>query len=245
MFENSDKEWESYGAKNPYFGVLSHERFLAKNIDDEALAEFWRSGEQDIQTVFDNIKRHIDPDFQPVQALDFGCGVGRLLLALSARCEHATGVDVSPSMLAEAGTAAHKKGIGNVSFVRSRDCSELAKQHYCLVHSYIVLQHIPEDRGYAILDNLLDSLRSGGVGVLHFTFSNSRIRTWRIIRRIPFNKQLRNLLQGKPINDPRMQMNEYDLNVIMKKLWSRGVRNCHVALSDHGVLGAIIYFKKA
>ena len=42
-----------------------------------------------------------------------------------------------------------------------------------------------------------------------------------------------------------MQMNEYDLNIIMKKLWSHGVRNCHLAFSDHGVLGAIIYFKKA
>ena len=41
-----------------------------------------------------------------------------------------------------------------------------------------------------------------------------------------------------------MQMNEYDLNIIMKKLWSLGVIKCHLSLTDHGVLGAIIYFKK-
>ena len=55
----------------------------------------------DIDVVFQNIKEHIDPDFQPVHGLDFGCGVGRLLFAISTRCEHSTGVDVSPSMLAE------------------------------------------------------------------------------------------------------------------------------------------------
>ena len=214
-------------------------------IGRNVLRAIVESGRNDIDVVFQNIKEHIDPDFQPVDALDFGCGVGRLLFALSTRCERATGVDVSPSMLAEATREAAKKGIDNVSFIETSDCNELGENQFCLVHSYIVFQHIPEDRGYAILDKLLDSLRSGGVGVLHFTFSNSRFWYWKLIRNIPFNKQLRNLIQGKPLNAPHMQMNEYDLNVIMKKLWSLGVRNSHVVLTDHGVLGAIIYFKKA
>tara|TARA_R110002049_G_scaffold37818_4_gene118350 strand:+ start:3405 stop:4142 length:738 start_codon:yes stop_codon:yes gene_type:complete len=244
MFENSDRDWETYGAENPYYGVISNEKFLTENLSDESKAEFWQSGQSDIDVVFQNIKKHIDPDFQPAQALDFGCGVGRLLFAISTRCEHATGVDVSPSMLAEAKREATKKSIDNVSFIETNDCSELGVNTFCLIHSYIVFQHIPEDRGYAILDRLLASLRSGGVGVLHFTFSNSRFWYWKLIRRIPFNKQLRNLIQGKPLNAPHMQMNEYDLGIIMRKLWSLGVKNCHVELTDHGVLGAIIYFRK-
>lgn len=244
MFENSDKEWETYGAENPYFGVLSTARFLTQNLTEEARLEFWQSGQNDIETVFQNIRRHVDAEFQPVRALDFGCGVGRLLFAISARCEHATGVDVSPSMLAEAKRQASIKSIDNVSFVESSDCRDLGENTFCLVHSYIVFQHIPEARGYAILDRLLASLRSGGIGVLHFTFSNKHFGYWKIIRNIPFNKQLRNLVRGKPLNTPRMQMNEYDLNVVMKKLWSQGVSNCHMAFSDHGVVGVTIYFKK-
>ena len=244
MFENSDTDWETYGAENPYFGVISNEKFLSENLSEESKLDFWQSGQNDIDVVFRNIKEHIDPNFQPVRALDFGCGVGRLLFAISTRCEHATGVDVSPSMLAEAQREATKKAIDNVSFIQTRDCAELQENTFCLVHSYIVFQHIPEDRGYAILDKILASLRSGGVGVLHFTFSNSRFWYWKLIRRIPFNKQLRNLIQGKPLNAPHMQMNEYDLNTIMKRLWSLGVSNCHVVLTDHGVLGAIIYLKK-
>jgi SAM-dependent methyltransferase len=244
MFENSDEDWEAYGADNPYYGVISNDKFLAENLNDEAMSDFWLSGQNDIDVVFENIKKHIDADFQPVNALDFGCGVGRLLFALSKKCGHATGVDVSPSMLAEAKQQAAKKSIENLSFVETSDCSELANGQYCLVHSYIVFQHIPEDRGYAILDKLLASLRSGGVGVLQFTFSNSRFWYWKLLRRVPFNKQLRNLLKGRPLNAPHMQMNEYDLNRILKTLWSMGVSNCHVVMTDHGVLGAFIYFKK-
>ena len=245
MFENSDQDWETYGAENPYFGVISNDRFLTANLSEATRLDFWQSGQDDIDLVFHNIKKHIDADFQPVQALDFGCGVGRLLFAISKRCEHATGVDVSPSMLAEAKREAAKKTIDNISFIETPDCSELVENTYCLVHSYIVFQHIPEDRGYLILDKLLASLRSGGVGVLHFTFSNSRFWYWKLLRKVPFNKQLRNLLQGRPLSAPHMQMNEYDLNIIMKKLWSLGANNCHVAFTDHGVVGAIIYFKKA
>jgi trans-aconitate methyltransferase len=245
MFENSDKEWETYGAENPYFGVLSNARFLNENLTDEARHEFWQSGQQDIDTVFQNIRQHIDPEFQPVRALDFGCGVGRLLFAISARCEHATGVDVSPSMLAEAKRQAAAKAIENLSFIESGDCSELVDSTYCLVHSYIVFQHIPEAKGYAILDRLLASLRSGGIGVLHITFSNRNFWLWKIIRNVPFNKQLRNVIHGKPLNSPRMQMNEYDLNIVMKTLWSHGASNCYLAFSDHGVVGATLYFKKA
>lgn len=245
MFENTDKEWETYGAENPYFGVLSNARFLTENLTDEARVDFWQSGVSDIETVFRNIRQHIDPQFLPVRALDFGCGVGRLLFAISTHCEHATGVDVSPSMLAEAKRQAAVKAIHNISFIESSDCRELRENTFCFVHSYIVFQHVHEAKGYAILDKLLASLRSGGIGVLHFTFSNKDFWYWKIIRNVPFNKQLRNFFQGMPLNSPRMQMNEYDLNVIMNKLWSHGVSNCYMAFTDHGVVGVVIYFKKA
>ncbi len=244
MFENSDREWEAYGAENPYFGVLSNARFLKENLTEEARLDFWQSGQNDIETVFQNIRQHVDPLFLPVRALDFGCGVGRLLFAIRTHCEHATGVDVSPSMLAEAKRQAAIKAIDNISLIESSDCSELGESAFCFVHSYIVFQHIPEARGYVILDRLLASLRSGGIGVLHFTFSNNNFWLWKIIRNVPFNKQLRNVVQGMPLNTPRMQMNEYDLNLVMKKLWSHGVSKCYMAFSDHGVLGVVIYFKK-
>ncbi len=244
MFENSDKEWEIFGDKNPYYGVISDERYLNEHLTEDAKINFWQSGQDHIDAVFHNIKHHIDPNFQPEHALDFGCGVGRLLFAIRTKCSHATGVDVSPSMLAEARREADKKSIDHLSFIESSNCNELGKNLFCFVHSYIVFQHIPVDRGYTILDRLLCSLRSGGVGVLHFTFSNPNYRLWKVIRKIPFNKPLRNILHGRPSNTPFMQMNEYDLNVILKTIWLQGVKNCHLEFTDQGVSGVVIYFKK-
>jgi SAM-dependent methyltransferase len=244
MFENSDKEWEIFGERNPYYGVITQDKFQGRNLGEDVKAEFWQSGQDYVDAVFHRIRNLVDPDFRPENALDFGCGVGRLLFAISARCSHATGIDVSPSMLEEAKREAGKKQIANVAFIESGSCDGLGVGLFDFVHSYIVFQHIPVDRGYVILDKLLASLRSGGVGVLHFTFSNQDYRVWKVISKIPFSKQLRNLVHGRPLNTPFMQMNEYDLNRIMEKIRQQGVNTCHLEFTDHGVGGVVVYFKK-
>ena len=245
MFENSDQEWKRYGDENPYYGVISDESLQPKNLNAQALAQFWQSGLDHIEWVFRNIKQHIDPDFKAQRALDFGCGVGRLVFALRTQCNHVTGIDVSSSMLDEAKRQAEIKSMHSVSFIESSDCDELGTNLFDFLHSYIVFQHIPVARGNAILDKLLASLRSGGVGVLHFTFSNPKYRAWRIISKIPYNKQIRNIVRGRPKDAPSMQMNEYDMNKIMDKIRLQGVRNCYLEFTDHGVHGVTIYFQKA
>ncbi len=244
MFENSDHEWQLFGDKNPYYGVISDEKLQQKNLNEETMVEFWNSGLDYIDSVFLNIEHHIDPDFKPERALDFGCGVGRLVFAIRKRCNHVTGIDVSSSMLAEAKRQAAIKAIDNLAFIESSDCHGLGENLFDFLHSYIVFQHIPVARGNAILDKLLASLCSGGVGVLHFTFRNPKYRAWKLISKIPYNKQIRNLIHGRPKDTPFMQMNEYDLNEIMEKIQRQGARTCHLAFTDHGVLGATIYFQK-
>ena len=166
MFENSDHEWKLYGDENPYYGVISDDRLQQKNLNAEAMVQFWQSGLDHIDEVFHKIRQHIDPNFSPGQALDFGCGVGRLVFAIRTRCNHVTGIDVSPSMLAEAKRQATLQSIDQLTFIESSDCHELGGSLFDFLHSYIVFQHIPVARGNAILDRLLASLRSGGVGVL-------------------------------------------------------------------------------
>jgi ubiquinone/menaquinone biosynthesis C-methylase UbiE len=244
MFENSDDEWNTFGNKNPYFGVISEERMQKQNLNEQSMLEFWRSGQEYADAVFLNIKHHICPNFKPEKALDFGCGVGRLLFAFSTKCEHVTGVDVSSAMLQEAKRQAEKKSIANLSFIESSNCDELRDSQFDFLHSYIVFQHIPVGRGNAILDKLLASLCSGGVGVLHFTFNNPKYRAWKIISKIPYNKQIRNFIHGRPLDEPFMQMNEYDLNKILKKIKLQGVSTCYLEFTDHGVCGVTIYFKK-
>ena len=102
LYHNTDREWEKHGSVNPYFAVLTDQRFDVDNLSEENLAEFFRSGQQHIQHIIDTINRTIDPQFSPNRVLDFGCGVGRLVIPLASIADHVIGMDVSDSMLQEA-----------------------------------------------------------------------------------------------------------------------------------------------
>ena len=79
MFNNdTDGDWEKFGATQPYYGVLSEERYRADNLTEEHRDEFFTSGEIYVQKALDTVKLKLDPDFRPDNVVDFGCGVGRL-----------------------------------------------------------------------------------------------------------------------------------------------------------------------
>ena len=123
------------------------------------------------------IKEHFDTNFTGKRALDFGCGVGRLTIPLSAACKQVVGVDASPSMLEEATKNAREMGAENIEFLLADDnLSALGSEGFDFINSFIVFQHIPIDRGYRLLRRLLSLLNEGGIGALHFTYRT--LRAW-------------------------------------------------------------------
>lgn len=66
-------------------------------------------------------------------ALDIGCGIGRMELALATRLRHIVGIDLSPAMVAEAKRRC--ANTPNVAFALTggRDLSQFADQHFDLV----------------------------------------------------------------------------------------------------------------
>ena len=98
---NSDRDWELFGKTDPYYAVLTAPEFHGQ-LSAAARAKFFGLGEEHIETMLSIIRERLDPAFAPRHALDFGCGVGRLLIPLGRRCDEVTGVDISSSMLAEA-----------------------------------------------------------------------------------------------------------------------------------------------
>ena len=102
MFGNDpDKDWEKFGRQQPYFGVINSDEFLKENMDEAGLRKFFGTGSEYIDWLFGRIALHLDAGFKPEEGLDFGCGVGRLLIPLASKCKRVVGVDVSPSMLEE------------------------------------------------------------------------------------------------------------------------------------------------
>ncbi len=246
--DRTDRDWELFGATDPYYGVITHEKYRKGRLTDESRAEFFRSGEAHVEEIFDVIRRRIEPSFSPRRALDFGCGVGRVILPLAARAGHVVGVDVSESMLAEARRNCEDRAVRNVTLVKSGDDLASIAGTFDFIHSVIVFQHIPVRRGERIFGRLLERLEEGGVGVVHFTYAKSyrprRVLPW-VKRHVPFAREAINLIRGRQLDAPEMQMNDYDLNALFLSLQRKRVRTLHVEFTDHGGdLGVLVFFRK-
>jgi len=99
---NTDDAWEWFGKNQPYFSVLVEAKYKNEQLNEEAKKDFFSTGETYVNLVLRTIKEHFDTNFIRKRAFDFGCGVGRLTIPLSAACKQVVGVDASPSMLEEA-----------------------------------------------------------------------------------------------------------------------------------------------
>lgn len=244
MFSDTDKDWEYYGRNDPYYGVVTHDEFRASNISDKALDKFFESGFNYVDEVIFNIHNHIQKEFNPKSALDFGCGVGRLIVPLAHKYQEVIGVDVSQSMLNEAQKNCSRYELSNVDFILSDDSLSKLTRKVDLIHSYIVFQHIPTSRGNKLFLSLLNSLNPGGVGVLHFTYKCSRLK--RLFDTIPFFTPLYSLYKGKPVGDRPIQMNQYNLNYLLSNLQDLGCDNLYISFTRHGKNndGVSIYFQK-
>ncbi len=250
---STDLAWEAWGRDDPYFGVITDARFRKQQLTGANKAEFFDSGAQHVARVLETCRRQLDPAFSPQRVLDFGCGVGRLVIPFARVARQVVGLDVSDHMLREAALNCGEQSINNVSLRKSDDALHALQGDFDLIHSYIVFQHIPLERGKRLFLGLLHHLRPGGIGVLHFTYwTRSREpegalrKHWRRARRSL--RKLADRLRANPSQsrrDPEMQMNAYDVNALLLALQSAGVGRIYTELTDHGgKLGLILYFQR-
>jgi SAM-dependent methyltransferase len=184
------------------------------------------------------IRTHFQPDFRPKTSLDFGCGVGRVLLPLANESEKAVGVDISETMLLTARRNALDQNVKNVEFVRSDDELSELSSGYDFLHSVIVFQHIPPTRGIVILSRLLDRLHAGGYFWLHLTFAKDRRFLDNAIRHVEvYRMDVASiaLLQERPADESALiSMYDYDLNQVFWTLMKTGIDSIHMHFTDHG-----------
>lgn len=243
-----EKKWEYFGETNPYFAVLTHDKFKSVNIDAAALNDFFESGAEYVERIWREIEENFQTEFTPRRAIDFGCGVGRITLPIAARCETAVGVDISENMLREARRNSEKYNSNNVSFVKGDNQLSEVGGEFDFVHSFIVFQHIEPQIGEAIFKKLVGMLADGGIGVVHFTyFDNQSSRAqkirFRIYRDFSWTYKLRNLARRKP-DDYLIPMYLYDLNRLLLILQENDCHKCHIRFSYHGAEGALLFFQK-
>lgn len=246
---NSDDHWERLAKVDAYYAVATKDQYRKERLDNDAFVEFFNSGNQQCDHIFRIIHAYLAPEFRPTRTLEFGCGVGRMLIPFARICPEVVGVDVSDSMLLEAKRNCEQRGISNIEFVKGDDGLTRVSGTFDFVHSHVVLQHIPTTRGERITKNLIDRLREGGVAVLHFAYSTEKSRLKRAVpwmrKTIPGVHNVLNLLQGKPFGYPLMQSNRYRLNSIFRLLQANGCDHCYVRFTSYPAnYGVVLFFQK-
>ena len=221
---STDQQWERWGRTSPYYGVLVDSAYRDVERGDPAWTRFMQTGNRHVEDLLARLGRLGVPD-RFDRALDFGCGVGRLLPPLAARFDEVVGVDISSSMRAEAAANLDRLEIRNADVVPSGDSLSEVTGTFDLVHSFNVLQHIAPGRGLALTRRLLELTRPGGAAVLHYCEDASalRHRVKRVVGRSSMLVRLGKRVRGSDPDTPIMQMYPYRFDDVATILRSRGV----------------------
>ena len=110
--------------------------------------------------------RHLLPDRRPLRVLDLGCGTGAWSLQWRGQQADVTGVDFDPEFVR---LALRRPGLegGFHGLVADATALPLPDQHFDLVESQSLLEHVPDWRG--VVREAVRVLRPGGVLIMHTT----------------------------------------------------------------------------
>jgi SAM-dependent methyltransferase len=128
------RDWDDLATVDPLWAVLSADE---KRNGGWRLDEFFATGEAEVERILATAEELGRPA-RRVQALDFGCGVGRLTRALAKHFAEAVGVDISGSMVEQARRL--NASAENAAF---EVADEPPGGPFDLVVSNLVLQHLP------------------------------------------------------------------------------------------------------
>jgi SAM-dependent methyltransferase len=158
-------DWEGNARNDAAYAVLSDP---ARRHEGWDAPTFLASGEDEVAVVWAELDHLGALPCGRRLAVDFGCGLGRLTVALAGRFEHALGIDVAPTMVARARQWHGGRSDRAVAFeVNDRpDLALLADRSVDLVYSNIVLQHVSTELQRAYLTEMVRVLAPGGVAVV-------------------------------------------------------------------------------
>ena len=189
--EDVQRNWEAYAAADPMWAALMDPEKRGRRWD---AGEFFATGDEEIATVLGHLaKIGVEPD-PGADALDFGCGIGRLTQALARRFGSATGVDISPKMVELAHGASD---LPNTSFVvnAAGDLGLFEDGRFGFVYSSVVLQHLEPRYSTAYIREFARLLEPGGVAVFQIPDRIKGDFVARLRRRL----RVRGRLRGEPV----------------------------------------------
>jgi SAM-dependent methyltransferase len=229
---DTDADWRALGDSQPYWGVLSNDAFLRENITPETIEAFYACGRPYIDEIVGRLEAATGAK-PSGRGLDFGCGVGRLTEAMAEHVDEVVGLDISPGML----DVARRRG-GRATYLQALP----EGMTFDWINSFIVFQHIPPDRGEAILADLLGRLNPDGAISLQFAVWRDEALQWPKTTgwRSAFGSfRRRRWVASLPVG--HIEMYDYDLSRLLRRLNEGGVEEMSLVSTHHdGHHGVII-----
>lgn len=155
------RDWEALADTDPFFGVLSDPTKYGGRWETE---EFFESGRAHVQKLMRTLG-DLRVSFDRGTCLDFGCGVGRLTRPLSEHFAQTVGVDVAPSMIDRARRYCGPGGTCDFVVNRDPDLRQFQPATFDVVHSCLVLQHVPPEIALRYIGEFFRVCKPGGLVV--------------------------------------------------------------------------------
>jgi 2-polyprenyl-3-methyl-5-hydroxy-6-metoxy-1,4-benzoquinol methylase len=161
------KTWLSLGKHAPFYSVMSMDKYLPDNINDN-LNDFYESSTSLIKLT-DSILLKNNIEFKFNKILDFGCGVGRITNLLSEYGNNIYGIDISEEHLKIARSNVKKNNITFLNYDENYNFPQIINDIDFVV-SFIVLQHIRSEEMKLSIKKILNSLSKNGIALLHIPY---------------------------------------------------------------------------
>jgi ubiquinone/menaquinone biosynthesis C-methylase UbiE len=216
-----DPRWEAFARAEPYYAVLTHERFLRRNLTVDTEREWFESGELYVRHVLHEL------DAAPRSVLELGCGPGRLAIPF-ARHANVTAVDISPAMLAHARWNAER--FGRTIHLRTLPEFLASTDTYELINAALVFQRIEPRDGLELLREVLE--RAAGAVFLQIPVA-AHARKWRAL---PGINLATNIAKHRPWRTPPLTPHVYDLDAVLALIRDAGLGEPRVTIEQQGEL---------
>jgi SAM-dependent methyltransferase len=163
LFEHVQNTWQYLGETEPYYSVLTADRFERSRID-ASIGEFHESGRRNVEMFQATLTRN-GVDLGGFRScLEFGCGVGRVTRWLADHFERVLAYDISRAHLELAESYLAGEGLSHVDLRHVSRVDQLERlPPVDLIYSVIVLQHNPPPIIAVMIGAFVDALQPGGV----------------------------------------------------------------------------------
>ena len=243
--EKLRRDWETIGEVDALWGVLSSNDKRGQKWD---IDEFYQSGVTEVNSLMDRIKT-LGIQVKSDNALDFGCGAGRLTQALTAFFKHCQGVDISAPMIKIANK--NNRFGDRVSYTvnRNENLGLFSDNLFDFIYSTITLQHMETRQAELYIREFARVLKPGGLLAFQMiTFLplmnrlQPRRRLYTLLRAIGFPPRL--LFYRLHLAPIRMNaIPESDLVGILSESGCKVARIDRVKLSS-GIISSVYFVTK-